>query len=230
MKPTSILSRTKVVIALLLACGAHASPQLPDEDAIARESGKQMPRSAAAISKADRQAKLLRQAVPDVGQPSALPSPDPAAIAKRYESVRSQEDSALFILISFSMPPESIDRLAAQTGKAGATLVLRGVVDGSLKRTAEVAAEFVKKYPGAQFQIDPTLFKRFAVKQVPAFVLTIRPEDSNTCGKGCDPRNTYASVSGDVTLDYALEYLAKQRDARFATLAERRLKRLRGPL
>lgn len=231
MKTSALLSPAKVAIFLLLASGARATPpQLPDAAALARESEKQAPQSAAAISKADRQAKQLRQSVPDVGPPSALPAPDPAAIARRYEAVPPQQDSALFILISFSMPAQSIDRLAAQAGKAGATLVLRGAIDGSLRRTAEVAAQFVKKYPGAQFQIDPTLFTRFAVSQVPAFVLSVRPEDSHTCGKDCDARNTYASVAGDVTLDYALDYLARQRDARFSALAERRLRQLRGPL
>jgi conjugal transfer pilus assembly protein TrbC len=231
MKTTTLLSRAKIMIALLLAGAAHAAaPQLPDDDALAREAAKQAPRSSSAIAKAGRQAGLLRQPVPDVGQPSPLPSLDPAALAKRFESARPQEESDLFILVSFSMPPESIERLAAQAGKAGATLVLRGMVDGSLKRTAEVAAEFVKKHSGAQFQIDPTLFKRFAVKQVPAFVLSARPEDDKTCGKDCDASNTFAGVSGDVTLDYALEYLARRRDGRFSAMAEHRLKLLRGPL
>lgn len=225
-------SRAKILTVAMLAGSALAAPQrpLPDDAAIARESGKQMARSAAAIGKAERQAQLLRQPAPDVGQPAALPSPDPAEIAQRFESLRVQEETALFIMVSFSMPSGSIERLAAQAGKAGATLVLRGVVDGSLKRTAEVAAEFIKKYPGAQFQIDPTLFKRFAVQRVPVFVLAAHQQDSKTCGKECDARNTFASVAGDVSLDYALEHLAKQRDPRFAPLAARKLKQLRGLL
>lgn len=230
MNVTPLLSRAKVT-ALLIATAAiaQAQPGMPDNAAIAREAAKQAPRTAAVISKAEQQSRKLRQPVPDVSPAAAFPALDPGAIAKRYEQMGAvAEESGLFILVSFSMPKESIERLAAQANKAGATLVLRGMVDDSLKKTAETVADFLKRFPGAQFQIDPTVFKRFAVAQVPAFVISTRLPDAKTCDKECDPRNTFASVAGDVTLDYALEYLAKQRDERFADLAERRLKRLRG--
>lgn len=228
MNSPTLLSRAKVTI-LLLAASAQAAAQsgMPDNAAIAREAAKQAPRSAAAIIKAEQQAKRLRQRLPDVSAPAPLPALDPAAIAKRYQGMGPAEESGLFIMVSFSMPRESIERLASQANKAGATLVLRGMVDDSLPKTAETVADFLKRYPGAQFQIDPTVFRRFAVAQVPAFVISAQPPDANTCGKGCDPRNTFSSVAGDVTLDYALEYLAMQRDERFAALAESRLKRLR---
>ncbi|NHZ99052.1 type-F conjugative transfer system pilin assembly protein TrbC [Massilia sp. CCM 8734] len=228
MNSPTLLSRAKVTIVLLAAASlAAAQSSMPDNAAIARHAATQAPRSAAAISKAEQQSKKLRQPVPDVSAPTALPALDPASIAKRYEGMGPAEESGLFIMVSFSMPRESIERLASQANKAGATLVLRGMVDDSLKKTAETVADFLKRYPGAQFQIDPTVFKRFAVAQVPAFVISTRPPDTSTCGKECDPRNTFSSVAGDVTLDYALEYLAKQRDGRFAALAETRLKRLR---
>lgn len=232
MTYSTLLSRAKVALTLLtVSTLAAAQANLPNNEAIAREAAKQAPRSAAAISKADQQSKLLRQPVPDVSAPAALPAIDPASIAKRYENLRPAEDSALFVMVSFSMPPESIERLAAQANKAGATLVLRGMVDDSLTKTATVVAGFVKRHPGAQFQIDPTVFKRFAVDQVPTFVLANQTTESGACsGKACNPRNSFASVSGDVTLDYALEHLAKQRNERFSQLAERRLKLLRGGL
>ena len=228
---TTPFSRAKIALALLLAGVVRAAaPQLPDDAALAREAARQAPRASSALAKAERQAGLLNQKVPEVGPPSPPPALDPAALAKRFEAARPPDESALFILVSFSMPAESLERLAAQAGKAGATLVLRGMVDDSMKRTAEVAAEFVKSHPGAQFQIDPTLFRRFAVTRVPAFVLSARAGDDHACGKDCDARDTFASVSGDVTLDYALDYLARRRDRRFSALAERRLKQLRGPL
>lgn len=223
----TLLSRAKVPLLLLAAATAAAQSTMPSDASLARESGKLAPRSAAAISKAEQQAKTLRQPVPEIGAPAALPSLDPAALAKRFDAARAQEEPGLFILVSFSMPLESIERLADQAAKAGGTIVLRGVIDDSLKKTAEVAGEFVKRHPGAQFQIDPTLFRRFNVSQVPAFVLSAQPGDANTCGKACDPANSFAMVAGDVTLDYALEYIAKQREPRFAELAENRLQRIR---
>lgn len=225
MRTKTQFSRAKALAAITTMVATLAgAQQLPDDDAIEHEAAKQAPRSAAAITKAEREAKLLRQVVPDTG--SAVASPDPADIAKRYEAAPTSEPG-LFVLVSLSMPASSLDRLAAQAAKARGTLVLRGVVDNSLKKTAELTAEVLRRHPGAQFQIDPTLFRRFGVEQVPAFVLSARREDDGTCGKDCDANSTFVRVAGDVSLDYALEYLSRQRDPRFSALAESRLRMLR---
>lgn len=229
MSKASKFLRTNAALLLMITSVVARAQQLPDDAAIARESGTQALRSAAAISTAERQAQQPRVPVPDVGRPRALAHPDPSAIAKRYEAEK-RPDAGLFVLVSLTMPPSSLDRLAAQAGKAGATMVLRGMVDGSFKKTAELTAAIISKHPGAQFQIDPTLFRRFNVVQVPSFVLSVRPEDEKTCGRDCDANYTFARVAGDVTLDYALEHFAKQADPRFARLAETRLKQIRGQL
>ncbi|KQQ44683.1 hypothetical protein ASF61_21380 [Duganella sp. Leaf126] len=219
------------MVLITAAATTVMAQQLPNDDVIAREAIKQAARSASTIEKADRQSRQLRQAVPDVGAvgplPAPLPAPDPSDIAKRYGAAQ-QPQAALFVLVSLSMPPASLDRLAAQAGKAGATLVLRGVVDGSLTKTAEMTAAVIRQHPGAQFQIDPTLFRRFNVDQVPTFVLATPTARGQTCGKDCDAQGTFVRVSGDVTLDYALEHLARQANPRFARLAEQRLKQVRG--
>lgn len=223
-------SRAKAaLLPVIFTCAMTQAQQLPSDTAIARESAKQAPRSAATISKAERQAQQLRVLVPDVGRAPALSVPDPAVIAKRYQSDQ-RPDAGLFVLVSLTMPPGSLDRLAAQAGKAGATLVLRGMLGGSFKKTTELIADIIRKHPGTQFHIDPTLFRRFNVIQVPTFVLTVRPEEDQTCGSDCDANNTFAQVAGDVSLDYALEHLSKQSDQRFARLAETRLKQIRGQL
>lgn len=228
------IKRTGCALVMVLATAASTTAmaqQLPNDDVIAREATKQEARSASTIEKADRQSRQLRQAVPDVGAvaplPVPMPPPDPADIAKRYGAAQ-QPDAALFVLVSLSMPPASLGRLAAQAGKAGATLVLRGVVDGSLTKTAEMTATVIRQHPGAQFQIDPTLFRRFSVDQVPTFVLAAPTAHGQTCGKDCDAQGTFVRISGDVTLDYALEHLARQANPRFARLAEQRLKQVRG--
>jgi conjugal transfer pilus assembly protein TrbC len=229
MNPLLTLSPTKVLPAMLLISVAHAAPPpMPHDSVLNREVAKQLPKSATSIDKADRQSRSLHQPVPDVGNVAAPLMPDPAAIAERYESIGKNDESALYVMVSFSMPPESIARLAEQASKAGATLVLRGALDNSLKKTSERAAEFIKRYPGAQFQIDPTVFRRYAIKQVPAFVLARDNEEVKACTKGCDATAFFVSVAGDVSLDYALEYIARQGGERFAPLAERRLKKMRG--
>lgn len=231
----SIQRTTRAIWAVLAAAAALTAmaQQVPADEAIAREADKLAARSARVLNEADQQSRQLHQAVPDVGNAAPLPSllaPSPADIAKRYGPAL-QPEAALFVLVSLSLPQASLDRLAAQAGKAGATLVLRGVVDGSLTKTAEMTADVIRQHPGAQFQIDPTLFRRFNVDQVPTFVLsTSAPAiPGQTCGKDCDAQGTFVRVSGDVTLDYALEHLARQAHPRFARLAQQRLQQLRGP-
>lgn len=219
------------VVLITAASLTSMAQQLPADEAITREADKLAARSASAIDKADQQSRQLLQAIPDVGTvaplPAPLATPDPADIARLYAPAL-QPEAALFVLVSLSMPQSSLERLAAQAGKAGATLVLRGVVDGSLTRTAEMTAAVIRQHPGAQFQIDPTLFRRFNVDKVPTFVLAAPTAQGQSCGKDCDAQHTFVRVSGDVTLDYALEHLARQANPRFATLAEQRLKQLRG--
>lgn len=229
----SSTNRSLVCITALLLGGtllSAAGQEMPGDAAIKREFDKQSKRSAAAISQADRQSKLMRAPVPDVGKAPPVAAPDPASIAKRYETMGSIEDSSLFIMVSFSMPIESIDRLAEQSSKVGATMVLRGVLEGSLTKTAETVARIVKRHPKLQLQIDPTLYRRFGINQVPTFILTRGAFDSRTCGKECGTNDAFASVAGDVTLDYALDQLARQRRDPLSQLAERKLRKLRGSL
>ena len=210
---------------------ADAVTKATDPNAIKRAAAKALNQSAGMVDKAELQGKTLKQLVPDVGNLPVQRMPDPSLIAKRYEGIgQRKDDTALFIMVSFSMPDESIARLGAQAGKAGATLVLRGVIDDSLQKTAERAAQFIKQYPGLQFQIDPTLYKRYSVKQVPTFVLALDNEEVKACTKGCDSTEYFVSAAGDVSLDYALDYLSRQGGARFAPLAEKRLKKMRGAL
>jgi type-F conjugative transfer system pilin assembly protein TrbC len=57
--------------------------------------------------------------------------------------------------------------------------------------------------------IDPTLFDRFGVKQVPAVVLV--PGGACVADVRACPKVTpaHVHVAGDVTLDYALDYIAR---------------------
>jgi conjugal transfer pilus assembly protein TrbC len=63
--------------------------------------------------------------------------------------------------------------------------------------------------PRARAVIDPTLFERFNVKQVPAVVLV--PDGACVAGISACPKVTpaHVHVAGDVTLDYALDHIAR---------------------
>jgi conjugal transfer pilus assembly protein TrbC len=235
---TSVHHLMRLAIALLLTscAAAFAAPQkapvlesMPSDEAINKVSSKAMKKSTTLIERALTQSQNFYKPVPDVGEMPVQAMPDPALLAKQFEDmqVKVKPESALLVMVSFSMPEASMARIAAQASKAGATLVLRGVVDSSLKKTAELAAEFVKRYPGLNFEIDPTVFKRYSVKQVPTFILARENKSIKGCTKGCDASDYFVSVSGDVTLDYALDYFSRFGGERFSAIADKNLKKLR---
>lgn len=151
--------------------------------------------------------------------------------ADRFNEMEAQAGKAVtstmkgkngpIIFASLSMPRETLKALAAEANRAGGAVVFRGI-----KNDDFVAMRQELTGLGEGFGIDPTLFTRFNVKAVPAFLLPIDPilpcEES-----GC-PASRYALVSGNVTLEAALEYLAvKSVESGAKEHAENLLTRLR---
>lgn len=150
--------------------------------------------------------------------PATQNSADIGAIASGYQASAAaglgsgRPASPLLIMVSFSMPPASLASLADQARRAGGLLVLNGLKDGSLTATAQAVYQTFGK-EGAPLQIDPRLFTRYAVSAVPAFILRTTSGDEQSCLTGSCPLNGYTKVSGDVSLDYALEQIATARPA-----------------
>jgi conjugal transfer pilus assembly protein TrbC len=151
-------------------------------------------------------------------------APDPAAIADRFR--RTQTDTAprgpaLLLFVSFSMPPESLLRLAHQARRADGVLVFRGLAGATLREMVGRVEPLAKT--GATIEINPDAFARFGVEVVPTFVLA---ESLTSCGdETCEGR--VRRIAGDVTLDYALERLARA-DGAIGSAAAARLNTLRG--
>ena len=106
--------------------------------------------------------------------------------AERFKNQR------LLIFISFSMPMQSLKQWVSQANKKGAALVVRGLVNNSFKETALKVIELLEGTDG-RIQIDPNLFKKYNIQQVPAMVLV------NDVG--------FDVVYGDVPLSEALNHL-----------------------
>lgn len=220
---------TRSALAAMLVIGSTASaqvPQVPSDAALDQVSKQQNSKSAEAIARAQHQADRLHQPVPDVTPAvlAPLPVPDPAAIAQRHITAARSEGS-IYILISLSMPLPTIGKLAEQARKAGAPLVLRGVAEESLQRTLERTADIVRQHPGAEIQIDPTLFRRFKVTEVPAFILSVKTFDTGACTTHCDLEDSYSLVTGDVSVEYALEHLSRHSPPPLAAVAKGSLQR-----
>jgi conjugal transfer pilus assembly protein TrbC len=179
---------------------------------------------------------MQREALPRLPNvPATQQGIDVGALAEQFEQrVRgSQEttDSArgLLVFISLDMPEPSLRRLIDQASKSRAMLLLRGLRNHSFKETLALVRRLIGRTRVA-WLIDPPAFRRFGISVAPTFVLAredlivaSRPPCVNDC---LDP-NAYVRVAGDVTIEYALEHIAKREPA-FAPLVTPYLARLRG--
>jgi conjugal transfer pilus assembly protein TrbC len=172
-------------------------------------------------------AELARVPVPSAPRLDALPAPtdrrpiDLEAVAKGYEAMGrptpgsslGQHEPTLLVFVSFSIPQNALARLVEQASRAGATLILRGLVDGSLRETASrVHAQIGQRR--VAFQIDPQAFDRFSVTTTPTFVLVKRGALPQPCAAGtCFPPSQFVSAAGDVSIDYALEFFGRSSPA-----------------
>lgn len=161
----------------------------------------------------------------------ATPGVDMDALLARYDElgmVPQADGEQLLVFISSSVPKASLRLLARQAAAVGAPLVLRGVVGDSFPATAEFMRDvYGDGEPRARAMIDPTLFSRFDVRHAPAFVLV--PSGACIAGvRNCpDSTPVHAHVAGDVTLDYALDFIARTRSgSEFRATATHLLARL----
>ena len=76
----------------------------------------------------------------------------------------------LLVFVSFSMPTQSLKQWLSQTQKAGGTLIIRGLVNHTFKETVKRISEILDNKTGG-LQLDPTLFKKYGIHQVPAVVV-----------------------------------------------------------
>ncbi|WP_287602407.1 type-F conjugative transfer system pilin assembly protein TrbC [Thiothrix sp.] len=131
-----------------------------------------------------------------------------AQVEKRPLLPALRSDGELLIAVSFSLPPATLKNLATQADRAGAVLVLRGMVNDSLADTSKAIQAVMGDDAGdSTFQVNPNVFSAYAVQDVPTFILAKKAADGESaCAAGTD----YVSVRGDVTLTYALRELAKQ--------------------
>ena len=114
----------------------------------------------------------------------------------------------LMIFVSSSIPKSSLKDLMIQAKKSGAVLVFRGMM-GSLKNTAKFLGDISKD--NVQAIIDPRLFDLFNVEVVPTVIVlkeaTQNCQSDNNENK-CQITPIHDRISGNITLDYALETIA----------------------
>jgi len=142
-----------------------------------------------------------RQAEPDIQafkkemQKAARAQCPMRTLISQQEKRVAREQPPIIIFVSFSMPKESIKAWIDQAEKIGAGIYIRGLVNNSFKDTAKAVSDLIQDNKGGLL-VDPTLFKKYAIVQVPAVVVV--------------DKDTFDVIYGDVTLDYALEKLNRK--------------------
>lgn len=145
---------------------------------------------------------------------------------------RLKDDERVYVFISSSMPLETIRTYAAAIGRYSdpkkMVLVMRGFIGGMQKigPTTNFIADVLKEKPtcdltsGEQCQmvnanvlVDPILFRRYGIRQVPATVYAngVRvniPEQSE--GNDDVAVSSFWTVYGDASLEYNLEQIRRE--------------------
>jgi len=121
----------------------------------------------------------------------------------------------LYIFVSLSLREKALLNLAQDAKQFGATLVLRGFIDGSYAKTAKALQKIIQK-TGQGFIIDPELFTLFAVRAVPTFILT-KPFQLQAQERTQTP--LHDRIMGHVSAHYALETFSQMGDLKFEAMA-----------
>ena len=222
------LAAAACVIGLLVIGLAHAqTPRWPDADDVERAL------KAHPFPGPDRLGAQPAPAPPSVRPPAAPVPTDIEALARAGARLGTSAAAAdapvpLRIFITLEMPRASLQLLTDQAARSGAVLVLRGLKANSMRETLAAVSGLIGERQVA-WVIDPEAFARYRIERAPTFVLSLdeeaKPEPS--CGSDCRMPAAFVSVSGDVSLDHALETLARQRPNAGPRVAPL-LKRLRG--
>lgn len=204
---------TLLVVTLL--CGAAAA-EVTQADLDAARAMVEATRRTLDHDNADLAVSPNLNALP---QPAVADHPvDIEALARRFDrqghprpSGLPQDDAPhLLVFVSLGMPAATLERLMADARQVHVTFVLRGMIDHDLQKTMQAVKNVIGQHKAAWF-IDPDAFKRFAVTAVPSYVLLKRGAVARDCGGNqCFADGDFAKISGDVSIDYALDQIASR--------------------
>lgn len=198
---------------------------LPAADAIEREMRRIEPERKQMFDAENPATKNAPNVFPNI--PTPAPSGiDIEALARQYErKAQARKRDDLMVFASFTMPAESLQRLVRQANRVGATVVFNGFKDNSMKATA--AAINALGEAGGNVIVNPNAFAKYQIAAVPTVVLATPAAFEQVDENGCALPDHYAAIAGDVSLDYALDELAR-RAPQFEPVATRYVRQLRG--
>lgn len=117
--------------------------------------------------------------------------------------------STVSVFISFSMPNTLLEETLHECSRLHIPAYLNGLYQDSMKDTALKVMELSKKIPNLKLAIDPTLFERFGIGQVPALVI--------------EEGKTFDVIYGHLPLQEGLMRMAGHGDTHFSINEARRI-------
>ncbi len=141
--------------------------------------------------------------------------------ASHAEQAIEENRMTPLVLVSLSMPEQTLKGLTIEAARLGGSIAFRGAKEDSVMKMRNEFARI-----GIEGQIDPSFFRRFNVDEVPTFIMPLEPIklcDSDNC-----PMSRHVKVSGLVSLETALEFISRNsQEADAKAIAEQWLDKLR---
>lgn len=113
---------------------------------------------------------------------------------------REREAPQVMYFVSSSIPTEGMRQILRDADRLGIPAAMRGLINNDFRSTAAYVMDLAQPDNKGGVQVDPTLFKQFEIKAVPALVVT--------CTAG------YDRVTGNVKLERALQIIADEGDCK----------------
>ncbi len=107
-------------------------------------------------------------------------------------------DPSLTTFMSFSVPLESWRDLSAQLEAVGGRFVLRGFPEGSFEELIFEIENLREEKIFAPIDIDPEMFERYQIEEVPAFLL--------------EEKDRFDLIFGNMRVDAVLQEMAEKGD------------------
>lgn len=129
--------------------------------------------------------------------------------------------AGVMVLVSLSMPEESLRSIVTDAHRAGVPVIIRGFARGSLRETAIAMHRLLSETGPVQggteaqsllggIKVDPRAFRVFGADAVPMFIATDAPLP-DCDGLDCSaPPPPHARIAGNMSLTAALEALSTE--------------------
>jgi conjugal transfer pilus assembly protein TrbC len=111
-----------------------------------------------------------------------------------------RETPEVMYFVSSSIPTEGMRQILRDADRLGIPAAMRGLINNDFRSTAAYIMELAQPDNKGGVQVDPTLFKQFDIKAVPALVVT--------CSAG------YDRITGNVKLERGLRIIAEDGDCK----------------